>query len=206
MIKRIFNFKFSTGLAEAKRVHNSSKGFTVLESIVAILILSLAVSGGFSAVRQGLVQTSMSKDEIKAFYLAQEAIEIVRNQRDANRLANANGIPTNWLNVIQGCLDVTCAVDATGPNDIYLVACGDDWDSCSYLNQQTENANASDYLLYSQQNGTNWTSTNFKREIQIAIVDNPADPQEISVTVRITWERGILDYEYETRVNLFNLL
>ncbi len=191
-------------VVRAKR--ERSGGFTVLESIVAIFILSLAISGAFSAVRQGLMSTSMAKDEVKAFYLAQEAIEIVRNLRDANRLANANGIPTNWLNIIQGCIDATCMVDITGAfganPPIYLSACGDDWGACPYLKQQTGNSAGNDYLLYGHNEGSNWTATNFKREMQIEQLSS----DEISITVRITWERGILDYEYETQTNLFNLL
>lgn len=198
MIKKTFNFQLST--------FNSSRGFTVLESIVAIFILSLAISGAFSAVRQGLISTSMAKDEIKAFYLAQEAIEIVRNLRDVNRLANASGIPTDWLNVISGCIDKTCMVDVTGAfgtnPPMYLATCGDDWGTCPYLKQQTGDSGANDYLLYGHGGDSDWTATDLKREIQI----EKLNANEISVTVRITWKRGILDYDYETKASLFNLL
>jgi len=200
MIKKfsIFNFQFSIPAKQA--------GFTVLESIVAIFILSLAISGAFSAVRQGLISTSMAKDEVKAFYLAQEAVEIVRNLRDNNRLANAGGNPTSWLNIISGCIDTTCMADITGAfgtsPSVYLAVCDDDWGACPNLRQQTGSPTENDYLLYGHGDDSDWTVTNFKREMQIEKIND----DEISITVRITWERGILDYEYETKTSLFNLL
>ena len=81
-----------------KKIFKSSKGFTVLESMVAIFVLSLSISGAFSAVQQSLSQSIISKDEVKAFYLAQEAIEIIRNKRDSNQLDKiTNGSPNSWL-------------------------------------------------------------------------------------------------------------
>ena len=64
------------------------RGFTIIELIISISILSLAIVGIFSAFSMMTILTSDSADRLTATYLAQEGMEIVRNIRD-----------TNWLNM-----------------------------------------------------------------------------------------------------------
>lgn len=182
MIKKIFNFQFS--------IFNSSRGFTVLESLVAILILSISISVAFSIVQQSVSQNSQAMNEIKAFYLAQEAIEIIRNKRDSNQLAKINGGAGNWLDGLCPVGNI-CAVDAT---DFSVFDCGSGiWGKCGnrYLRQ--------DPVTFSYGYNAGWTQTNFKREIKIESIN--AD--EIAVTVRISWTRGITKY-FDARTHLFN--
>lgn len=189
-MKKIFNFKFSIFNK------NPQSGFTVLESIVAIMILSLSISGAFSAVQQGLSQSIIAKDEVKAFYLAQEAIEIIRNKRDNNQLAIISGGANSWLNGIaeiatDPCyFGKTCRADSTGPNDIYLYSCSSGWDSCDFLRQ-----NQASYIY-----AYDGTISNFKREIQIESVN----ANEIMVTVQVSWKKGIINKEFKIKTHLFN--
>lgn len=62
------------------------KGFTLLEVILAITILTMAVGGAFILIQQTLVGSSLSQSKLTAAYLAQEGVEIVRNIRDSNWL------------------------------------------------------------------------------------------------------------------------
>lgn len=196
MIRKTFNFKIFRGLpCEAKR----SRGFTLLESIIAIFVLSLAISGAFAAVRQGLSQTIHAKNEVRAFYLAQEAIEVLRNERDQNRLSTllgGSGTVTPWLTDITGCIGGTCRVDASGPGDpaAYLYPCGENWGSCPFMKQDP------DTLVYGYD--PDGLDTNFKREIQIELVN----PDEIAVTVRVFWTQGIIDHEFKVKTILLNWL
>ena len=50
----------------------TKKGFTIIESLVAISILTLAITGATSAIQAGISSYTFSKDQIIAFYLAQE--------------------------------------------------------------------------------------------------------------------------------------
>lgn len=61
-------------------------GFTLVESMVAISILSLAVTAPLLIAQKGIGAAIYSRDQITAFYLAQEAVEYVRNVRDTNRI------------------------------------------------------------------------------------------------------------------------
>ena len=65
-----------------------NKGFTILEAIAAIFVMTVGVLGAYAVVQQIIVYNSISSSRLTAAYLAQEGIEIVRNIRD-----------TNWLTV-----------------------------------------------------------------------------------------------------------
>jgi prepilin-type N-terminal cleavage/methylation domain-containing protein len=200
MIKKLFKFlgvDVSRGFTRTPKTWVS--GFTLLESVVAIFVLSLAITAAFSAVRQGLLQTNHAKNEVRAFHLAQEAIEVLRNERDQNRLStllSGSGAVTNWLTDISGCIGSTCRVDASGPGNPaeYLYPCGENWDSCPYMRQDPTT------LVYGYDFAD--PETNFKREIQIELVN----PNELAVTVRVSWKQGIINYEFKVKTLLLNWL
>lgn len=61
-------------------------GFTLLEVIGAIFVISVGIIGIFSLTIQTMSLLDISSDRLIAVYLAQEGIEVVRNIRDANLL------------------------------------------------------------------------------------------------------------------------
>ena len=65
----------------------NNKGFTIIELIISIFILSVGLVGVFNALSVVTVLTAGSADRVTATYLAQEGMEIVRNIRDTNWLA-----------------------------------------------------------------------------------------------------------------------
>lgn len=178
------------------KIRSSKEGFTVLETLVAIFVLSLAVSGAFSAVQGSLSQATVSKDEVKAFYLAQEGVEMIRNKRDSNQLTRIQGGSSSWLsgiasNAADPCyFGKVCRVESSSPGT--FVTCGTSWDTCPNLRQDT-----STYLM-----GYNaaWPLTNFKREIMIGA----PTADEIAVVVRVTWTKGARTYEFKAKTHMFN--
>ena len=56
--------------------------------MIAVAILTLAVSGAFLAANSALVAAELTRDQLIASYLAQEGIEYVRMVRDDAFLAN----------------------------------------------------------------------------------------------------------------------
>ncbi len=62
------------------------RGFTILESLVAIAILLVALTGPMVFAQQSLRASRLAGDQITAFYLAQDAIELVKHVRDQNSL------------------------------------------------------------------------------------------------------------------------
>lgn len=183
---------------KAKKRKNG--GFTVVETLFAILIVGLVVGGVFSAVQIGLSTTIISKDQITAYYLAQEAFEMIKNRRDYNYLYFLNtGIPTNWLSGIADqstdpCyFGKVCRVDSLVAITSSLQECGTGWDTCPPIKQDSN-------YLYGYAGGNN---TKFKREVKIESIPGG---YEVSVTVRVSWSKGAVTREFKVRGDLLNWL
>ena len=64
-----------------------TKGFTLIEALVAISIVGLAIGGPMYAANRALVASQIARDKLTAIYLAQEGIEQVRYVRDSRYMA-----------------------------------------------------------------------------------------------------------------------
>ncbi len=86
-----------------KKDKKIKKGFTILEVILAIFILSMGIFSSYSLIEQTIAGASLNKDRLIAHYLAQEGIENIRNIRDTNWLQGndwKNGIPDNYQETV----------------------------------------------------------------------------------------------------------
>jgi prepilin-type N-terminal cleavage/methylation domain-containing protein len=92
-----------------------SHGFTLIETLVAVTILTLAVVGPLLAASRGLVAATTAKDQLTASFLAQEGIEYVRLIRDDQYLANNGNQSAAWAG-FQGTSGYfsTCVVNTSG--------------------------------------------------------------------------------------------
>ena len=77
----------------------NQNGFTLLEMIVAVGIITFSALGIFSAVARYSQQTQQERDNLVAAYLCQEGIEIVKNIRDTNWVSAA----PSWKNGLTSC-------------------------------------------------------------------------------------------------------
>jgi len=91
----------------------TKNGFTLVEALVAISILMIAVTGPLMITQKGLVSAIGSKDQMVAAFLAQDAIEFVKNARDnAGVLAESGGSAgAEWLPTILSCTAAGCNFD-----------------------------------------------------------------------------------------------
>ncbi len=89
---------------------NKKRGFTILESLIAISIVLIAITTSFSVIPQGQTAIRRIKNRTTANYLAQEAIEIVRHKRD-----NGMFFDGNWKSdgEITSCIGTECMVNST---------------------------------------------------------------------------------------------
>lgn len=168
----------------------TNRGFTIIESLVAIAILLVAISGSGSAIQTGISSYIFSKDQIIAFYLAQEGFEEIRNIRDTNVL---NG--RNWLSgLAQSSSDPcwfgnACKVEPVVSSG--ATSCG--WpDNCPVLRQDT----ATGFFGY---NGS-WSATVFKREIALEQINE----HEVAISVTVYWSKGIVNRQFKARENILN--
>ncbi|MDI6591435.1 MAG: prepilin-type N-terminal cleavage/methylation domain-containing protein [Patescibacteria group bacterium] len=147
----------------------TNKGFTLLEVMAAIFVITVGVIGGMTAVQKTITLISISSSRLIAAYLVQEGIEIVRNIRDTNWLeGRAAEVP--WDEGLQIC-SAGCEGDYTMNQSLVS------WQG-GYLNIDNNN-------FYSYSSGN---PTKFKRKITISKLE----PDILEVQVKVTWsERGM---------------
>jgi len=158
------------------------KGFTLIEVILAISVLTIAVGGSFALIQQTLISAVLNQSELVASYLTQEGIEIVRNIRDNNWLEQRTVPGTSWDDGLTVCQNPNCCEGDyktdIPPNLSSLVS----FSNCDYNNLRYLNIDENGFYGYS---GT--TPTKFKRKINVTKTD--ANTLEVSVDVQ--WqERG----------------
>ena len=149
-----------------------SKGFTVLEVITAIFILTVGVGAALSLMNQTLATGSVVEQTLIASYLAQEGIEIVRNIRDTTWLEKRNNPSLAWDEYLQ--------INAAGWEADY-----DSQTLNPYSDTSLNIESATGFYGYGPADPQ--AQTKFKRKITI---EKP-QTDEIKVNVEIIWqERG----------------
>lgn len=172
-------------------VMRNKNGFTIIESLVAISILVLVITGVTSAIQTGISSYIFSKDQIVAFHLAQEGFEQIRNIRDENRLNNRN-----WLSGITQSSDDPCyfgsACTVDPVQSSVAIRCASGPGNCPALRQDASTG----FFSYDAA----WPVSVFTREITLSSVD--AD--EVAVTVMVNWSKGSVARQFKARENLLN--
>lgn len=172
-------------------------GFTLIETLVAILILTTAIVGPLTIVEKGLNASLIAKDQVLAFNLAQDAVEYARFRRDTNRLSGN----ADWLAGLDGAGGCTstdrsasCIVDSI-QNTVVPCVNG----TCPALNF---NSTTHQYT-YSGVGGS-VASTIFTRAISIKTPIS-GNANEAELTVSVSWQdQGTLTRTVVVRENIFN--
>ncbi len=158
----------------------SGKGFTLIETLVAISILTVAIVAPMSLTTQSLSSAYYARDQVTAFHLAQEAIEAVRQVRDGNVLQNAFGEQTNLLSGYPNTEGRPFTIDT---RDNSMINCPPD-NSGGYDCPPLE----TDGNFYGYSNSAaGWVTTRFTREVSARFV---REPDEIRVSVTVRWRTG----------------
>jgi type II secretory pathway pseudopilin PulG len=71
------------------------KGFTIIETLVAITILMISIVGPLTIAQKSLNASIYAKDQVIASFLAQEQIELVKFER--NGVVNSGADFKSWI-------------------------------------------------------------------------------------------------------------
>lgn len=152
----------------------TAAGFSLLETLVAISILVTAIVASLSLASQSISSASLSKNQIIAFNLAQEGMELVRSIRDTN---SSNGTP-DWLLGLRNCqADDGCRIDGwTEP--LALLSCLPG--GCDVFQYEAESGRYGyDF------SGPDVIETSFRRKIRIEPL---SDDEQAKVIVTVEWQ------------------
>ena len=150
----------------------SPKGFTLVETLVALSILLVAIAAVFSVAQIGLGSLSTVRNRITGMYLAEEAMDGVKNIKDSNLLAGVD-----WLTGLKACATGSpCGYDILSPNG------GAALENLSDFEVKIDSKG-----LYHQMDNNNGTPTGFVRKVY---VDEIVPDKEARVHVVVTMPNG----------------
>ena len=168
---------------------NNKKGFTLIESIIAISILVTGILAVYYVFAGLSNQAKSSSNKLGAIYLAQEGIEIIRNIRDSNWINDRD-----WLYGITNISECSegCSYEAdyrTGTNGLYPITSF--IDDGRFLNL--------DLLgLYSY--GSDDLSNIYKREIILYLQDD----NTLKISCIVNWFYNNNSYSVQIDEVLYN--
>ena len=180
------------------------EGFTLLETLIAIFILTLALTGPIYISTLAIRSAVESRDSISAYYLAQEAIELVRNTRDEDSFAGKYG--GDGFSKFTACNpyvgqqnpDVSCQITYNSDGSYNVSACFRD--SCPPLKFNSDGING---VMYGVEEGTLGTiDSKFTREIYIA--DKGAGNGPAEVTSIIKWKDKGRNKQFQLSEKIYN--
>lgn len=181
--------------------YKNNKGFTLVEALFAIFILTFTITGLMVIVADSLFSARYAKDEITANYLLQEAVDYIRNDRDTivflRNGSEAQEDETdmywnNFINKYNSCIS---------QDGCYLNVSEKEIERCN--DSGTGNDNKCPFLYYNDKNTsenyfyagfesddiipTGFVKTNFQRKVFFKKDD---DNDGVIVTVTLNWKNG----------------
>jgi len=187
-----------------KNKRQKNNGFTIVEALVAILILTVSVVSMLGVTASSATSARYANNEITANYLLQEAVDSIRSNRDTLAFQKRDTAGFGWVPFLSkygypssGCFDKTRGCDIKMEyfkpyllsNSEIMNCTGLDCDALYYYDGSDAN------FFYSHDTGLGYSS-NFKRTIVMEEIDS----YQIKITATIKWKNGNSD-KTQTLIN-----
>lgn len=167
------------------------KGFTLIELVITIAVLSLGVIGVYSAFNPIIATTYNLSSRLQAAYLAEEGVEIVRNIRDGNMIAAAKNPRIPWDFGLTSC-SLGCQLDCRTGTAGEVFA-----DQLKiYDDEKPLLVDGNGFYGYGQ-----GKPTKFRRKVTITQDDGP---ESMKVLVQVFWDYNGGERSFQTSQYLYN--
>jgi len=185
------------------------KGFTLVETLVAITILLISIAGPLTIASKGLSGAYYARDQITAYYLAQEGIEYIRNVRDTHSL-DGSLVKAQWLvgddntGGLNYCMNAFCRIDVRNTDPaVGVSSCSGDAPTkpdlhCAPLMIDTDSLGSDSLYDYSPSG----VPSQFTREITIKTFADNAD--EVQVTSTVYWRSPLPNSSFSLTEDITN--
>lgn len=153
------------------KIINKKNGFTLIETMVALTIITFAILGPISLATYSIKMSTLSKNNVIASFLAQDAMEYIKNWRDNNYLNSEN-----WLFKLNACNNSDCYLDTTIPWDVSGTAIANCAGSCPLLKYDD---------TLKKYNHSTGVDTVFMRKFTL---EKDVSDREARISITVSWE------------------
>jgi len=158
------------------------KGFSIIEALIAIAILTVVINIVLGVVYSGFDIFNYSRDAKTAEYLAKEGVEIVKGIRDSNIERDKS-----WSEGLDKCINDVCKVGLSDPLIVEECSNGE----CGFIKYNRETGE------YGYKNS--WVETDFVRKV--SIIENE---ERMNVSVSVEWPQGDMIRKVEKEEELYD--
>lgn len=193
---------------------NSQSGFSLVETLVAITLLLLVIVGPMVISAQTAKSSTFASEQIQAFFLAQEGLELAQKARDDLRLKEFDDIITGVVGVSPGDGWDDFVTGSTYADCFDPDGCGLDWKDAVSSNYELNVVNCSpisNCKLYRSTtddhrsqftHGGSGENTPFTRVIRFDTTGLDPD-REVKVTSTVTWRTGSLIASQQVQIDSY---
>lgn len=186
----------------------TEQGFSLVETLVAISILLIVIVGPMTISMRTAKSASFASEQVQAFFLAQEGLELAQKGRDDFLLRNF--LPTaNPLYIVNPWARFTSTVAGAAFQHCFNAAgCGLQWHATTNgaLATPISCVTVANCLLYRDNSGRSWFShtaagsspTLFTRRIYFSNVSDGVQVRSV-----VTWRTGSLVAEQRVEVDTY---
>lgn len=171
--------------------NKKNNGFTLVETLIAISIFTIAILALMSVLASGISDTHYAKQKILASYLAQEGIEYLRNMRDTYVLYSQNG---NTWNQFKAKLNPCNQGNECGIDNTLFVNDNNFIKKCNSLNDCKLLVDNGNY------NTSTGTDSGFTRKIWMTNLSS----DELKIFSSVSWTQGSGNYVITFSESLFD--
>ncbi len=185
-----------------------NRGFTIIEALVAIFILTISVISMLSVTASSATSARYANNEITAKYLTEEAVDYIRNSRDTIAFQHKDDNGYGWNGFINkyeqsgtdcfsdnGCdINMEKFAPSSPFSNADLISCSSSGCDKLYFDKK-----ALSVFFYSH-NSIYGVKSIFSRTIKMKKINN----DQIKVTVRVDWANGSLARTQSIVVYLLN--
>ncbi len=170
-----------------------SRGFTIIEMLIAVVIFTIALSLLISVSASSLKVSRSSQESLIGNYLSLEAVELVHNIRD-QALLNRGITNLEWHSLFGGpeIFDDDGCFGGTGTCNFYIDNGSPVLGNCSECKVFFDENEKYYFQTYHDEPGGG-NMTPFQRKVRIA-PSNDGENEEIYVLVETTWPGGGVSY------------
>lgn len=177
------------------------KGFSMVEVMVALVIITVGLLGISSLVIQNIQVESVNKNYVIAAMLAQEGLELTRNIRDKNWVTDY----TEWYwydNIYRNLTDIEYSIDYT-----YDIP---DFTPLDITSEEARLYIKDGFYQHNLSSDPNARATPFYRIITSTLSDeinpdgNVDEGEHLDITCLVQWENRGKTYKYEAATQFYD--